>query len=106
MTKYIAIIDHAASTGKGFSHIDLESKNTLEAMQESESLKTDGVYLVKIAEKSGKAEKREGAKRTLYRETLCNRGGGWNPCTESHGESSSTWERAEYPGFIDYQIIL
>lgn len=105
MKKYIAIIDFASRTGKMFSHVELNAKTVLEAMDEAEKLKNDDVYLVKIAEKTGRTEKKEGAKRTKYEEILCCRSHGWKPCTDKNSESSNTWERAEYSGFVDYQIV-
>ena len=104
MKKYIAIVDFKSATGKGFGHVELDAKTVLEAMDEAAKLKDDNVYLIKIAEKSGKTEKREGAKRTKYSEILCYRSHGWHPCTNENSESANTWERAEYTGFVDYQL--
>ena len=106
MKKYIAIVDFKSTVRKGFDHVELNAKTILEAMDEASKLKTEDVYLVKIAEKIGKIEKREGAKRAKYTEILCFRSFGWHPCNSDNCESSSVWERAEYNGFIDYQIAL
>lgn len=55
MKKYIAIIDYKAGN-KNFGHAELNSKTIIEAMDEAQKLKTDCVYLVKIAEKTGRTE--------------------------------------------------
>lgn len=104
MKKYIAIIDYASNTGKGFEHVELEAKNALEAMDEAAKLKSEDVYLIKIAEKFGRTEKREGAKRTKYKEILCCRSSGWHTCTGKNCETSSIWEREDYTAFVDYHI--
>lgn len=106
MKKYIAVVDFKASVKSGFEHVELNAKTVLEAMDEAFKLKTEEVYLVKIAEKVGKTEKREGAKRTNYKEILCCRSNGWHPCTEENSESSSVWQRAEYVGFVDYELCF
>lgn len=106
MKKYIAIVDFKNAARKGFDHVELNAKTILEAMDEAAKLKTEEVYLVKIAEKSGRTEKREGAKRVRYTEILCCRSYGWHPCNRDNCESSSVWERAEYAGSVDYQIVL
>ena len=92
MTKYIAIIDYKASLKKGFDHITLAAKNLLDAMNEAEKLLTDDVYLVDIAEKSGKTEKVDGCKVTPFTEILRNRGSGWHRCDAAHGEGPATWK--------------
>lgn len=105
MTKYIAIVDFASHTGKMFDQVELSAKTLMDAMDEAATLKDEDVYLVKIAEKTGKVEKREGAKRTRYTEILCCRSNGWHTCTHVNSESACTWERAEYTGFVDYQLV-
>lgn len=105
MIKYIAVIDYRANYGKGFDHKELNATNIFDAMNEAEKLKTEEVYMVRIAEKFGKSEKREGAKRTKYREVLANRSGGWHTVDESHSECQYVWERAEYPFCVDYNIV-
>lgn len=105
MIKYIAVIDYRASLRKGFDHKALIATNIFDAMNEAENLKTEDVYMVRIAEKFGKSEKREGAKRTKYREVLANRSGGWHTVDDAHSECQCTWERAEYPFCVDYNIL-
>lgn len=101
---YIAIVDYRSETGKTFDHIELTAKEWPKAMEEAEKLLTPDVYLVKIAERTGRMVKAEGAKRIPYTETLCHRGHGWHTCSPLHGEFSSTWERADYGSFVDYSI--
>lgn len=92
MTKYIAVIDYKSTVKNGFDHIPLVAKNLLDAMTEAETLLTDDVYLVDIAEKSGKIEKVDGCKETKFTEILRNRGNGWHRCDSTHGEGSVTWK--------------
>lgn len=92
MTKYIAVIDYNAALKKGFGHIQLEAKTLLDAMNEAEKLLTDDVYLVDIAEKSGKTEKVDGGKETLFTDILRNRGNGWHRCDAAHGEYPAIWK--------------
>ena len=106
MVKYIAILDFKAATGKGFEFFDLSSKKLLEAMAEAESLKTDSVYRLSIAEKAGKMARFENEKRTTYKEVLALRSCGWHPCNTAHCEDSSTWERADYGTFLDWKLKL
>ena len=61
-------------------------------MTEAETLLTDDVYLVDIAEKSGKTEKVDGCKETKFTEILRNRGNGWHRCDSDHGENPVTWK--------------
>ena len=103
---YIAIIDYRSYADKPFCPycIELTAKEWPKAMEEAEKLLTPDVYLVKIAERTGRMVKAEGAKRIPYTETLCNRGDGWHTCSPLHGEFSSIWERADYGSFVDYSI--
>lgn len=106
MNKYIAIVDFKAATGKGLGYHDLNAKSLLDAMAEAESLNADNVYRLSIAEKFGKSERREGAKRTAYKEILAQRSCGWHACDNEHCENSAVFERADYGAFVDYQVKL
>ena len=103
MTKYIAIIDYKANVKNGFDHITLESKNLMDAMNEAEKLLTDDVYLVDIAEKSGKTEKVDGGKETPFTDILRNRGNGWHRCDAAHGEYPAIWKmiRAKWGEYFE-----
>lgn len=92
MTKYIAVIDHNSAFKSGYSHITLWAKTIPEAMTEAERLLDDTAYLVDIAEKSGRTERRVGGyKETPFTVILRNRGDGWHACDEAHGEQAETW---------------
>ena len=105
MTKYIAIIDYKANVKNGFDHITLESKNLMDAMNEAEKLMDDTVYLVDIAEKSGKTEKINGCKETKFTEILRNRGNGWNRCDSDHGEHPVTWKMIQAKWGECFEIV-
>ena len=51
MTKYIAIIDYKALTGKMFEYVELTARAAATAQKQAQALYGDDVYLVKIAEK-------------------------------------------------------
>lgn len=78
MKKYVAIIDYKAKFGK-FDQVELDAVNLLEAMKKAENLfDVDTVYMIQLAEKEGKAVKRDGATYVRYNVILENRGHGWN----------------------------
>lgn len=105
MIKYIAIIDYKASVKNGFDHVALEANNLLDAMNEAENLLTDDVYLVDIAEKSGKSEKIKGCKETPFTEVLRNRGHGWHRCDSEHGEHPVTWKMTQAKWGKCFEIV-
>lgn len=89
MTKYVAIIDYKARPD--FGHIPLTASNLLDAMDEAETLFSEDVYLVDIAEKSGKGQKVGTWTETPYKDILRSRGCGWHRCDHGHSESPVTW---------------
>ena len=92
MTKYIAIIDHNTAFKSGYSHVALQAQTLPEAMTEAEKLLDGTAYLVDIAEKSGRTERRVGGyKETPFTAILRNRGNGWHACDEAHGELAEKW---------------
>ena len=95
MEKYIAIIDYKSNCKKGFGHVVLNSQNLLDAMNEAETLMNDTVYLVDIAEKSGKTEKINDCKETPFTAIIRNRGNGWHCCDDKHGERPVTWKMTQ-----------
>lgn len=92
MTKYIAVIDWNARTGKMFDHIELNAKNIVDAMNEAENYINEDVYMIFIAEKTGKVTKVDDCKEVLYKEILANRKNGWHACDEKHSEHATTWK--------------
>ena len=103
--KYIVVVDLKASNG--FDVYDLRANNLVEAMSEAEHFWSEDVYLIRIAERAGRIERREGNKIAKFLEVICNRGRGWHPCDNEHSESPVTWSRYEsikYPGTIYYEI--
>lgn len=103
--KYIVVV---YLKGKRCSECyDLRAINLVEAMTESEHFLTDDVYLIRIAERVGRIERREGNKISKFCEILCNRWKGWHPCDNAHSETSATWTRYEsikHPEMISYEI--
>ena len=76
--KYVLYVDFMANKGKaaGLDFIPMIAKNLPEAIQEADSYSwkhKEEVYLLRIMEKSGKAEKTEYGKRERYIPVLCKR---------------------------------
>lgn len=92
MTKYIVVIDWNAKTGKIFDHIELDAKYILDAMNEAENYINEDVYMIFIAEKTGKMTKVDDCKEVLYKEILANRKNGWHTCDEKHSEHATIWK--------------
>ena len=97
MTKYIAVIDYKSNATIDFGHTVLSAQTIPEAMNEAEKLLGDNVYLVDIAEKSGRTTRHTGGyKETPFSCILRNRGSGWHSCDESHGELPEVWTMTTY----------
>lgn len=103
--KYIVVVDQRGC--KGFDIHDLRANNLVEAMSEAERFWNGSVYLIRIAERVGRIERREGNKIAKFREIICNRWHGWHPCDNDHSETSVTWTRYEsikHPEMLSYEI--
>lgn len=105
MKKYIAVIDPKAHCYNGFKFRELEAKDIFEAMNEAENLMDETTYLVRIAEKTGKAVKTEGVSKTCFAEVLTNRGNGWHVTDQKHGESAAIWAQNKAKYGTWYEII-
>lgn len=104
--RYVAIIDFKAETGKMFE-CKILSDDLILAMTEAEGMMDDSVYLVKIAEKVTKTERKNKCRIAKYAEIVVNRGHGWNICDSAHGESSNLWEVYEKDGKVEsFEAIL
>ena len=95
MLKYIIVIDYKASSDKSFRQVTLEAQNILDAMNEAEQHINDSVYLIVLAERTGKTDKIPGGKVSHFKEILVNRKSGWHVCDQKHGESAATWRLTE-----------
>ena len=95
--RYVAIIDFMTGTGKMFE-CKILSDDLILAMTEAEGMMDESVYLVKIAEKVTKTERKNKCRIAKYAEILVNRGHGWNICDSAHGENSNLWEVWEKDG--------
>ena len=104
--RYVAIIDFKTETGKMFE-CKIISDDLILAMTEAEGMMDDSVYLVKIAEKVTKTERKNKCRIAKYAEILVNRGHGWNMCDSAHGENSSLWEVWEKDGKVEsFEAVL
>ena len=98
--RYVAIIDFKTETGKMFE-CKIISEDLILAMTEAEGMMDESVYLVKIAEKVTKTERKNKCRVAKYAEIMVNRGHGWNICDSTHGESSNLWEVWEKDGKVE-----
>ena len=104
--RYVAIIDFKTETGKMFE-CKILSDDLILAMTEAEGMMDESVYLVKIAEKVTKTERKNKCRIAKYAEILVNRGHGWNICDSAHGENSNLWEVWEKDGKVEsFEAIL
>lgn len=92
MVKYVLVVDFRANTNTRFYQFCMDASTIIEAMKEAEMYLSENVYLVKIAERTGRKFKVHKGTKTFFKEILVNRGSGWHACDDWHGESSSTWE--------------
>lgn len=92
MGKYVLVVDFKANPTTRFDQLRMDASTLIEAMNEAEMYLSENVYLVKIAERTGRKLKVHKGTKTFFKEILVNRGSGWHACDDYHGESSSTWE--------------
>ena len=92
MGKYVLVVVFKANPTTRFDHLGMDASTLIEAMNEAEMYLSENVYLVKIAERTGRKIKVYKGTKTFFKEILVNRGSGWHACDDYHGECSSTWE--------------
>lgn len=103
--KYLAVVDRKHH--RGFDFYELKACDIVTAMTESERFFNGDVYLIRLAERTGRIAREGGNKIVKFREILCNRSHGWHACDEEHSEMSTTWARFEsvkYPDSVHYAI--
>lgn len=103
MRKYIAIIDHRAATGKGFTFVELSARSLSGAQTQANALFSCDPYLIGIAEKSAEI-KVDGMAEATYKEVSQNRGQGWKQYTNNNNFIVKGYYSRKTGTFFEYAL--
>ncbi|MBQ6840434.1 MAG: hypothetical protein IJO45_07045 [Oscillospiraceae bacterium] len=98
--KFVIYTDYRANKKTPYEYELIEAADLLEAIYKADELwkvKTEddekAVYLMRIMQKEGKTERKEGYREEKYRAVLCRRSFGWHLNDMKNSESEHTTTR-------------
>lgn len=106
MSKYVVMVDWKAEYKSGFDYWEMTAKDAIEAIEQADTIWNNCMYLVKILEKTGKAEKAGADRVVTYKSVLCRRSFGWHRTNAANGETETIVKQYTNKYGTSYEILL